>query len=32
MKFLISLAIFVAVFVPVRYGIRALREFINRRK
>lgn len=32
MKFLISLAIFVAVYVPVRYGIRALREFINRRK
>lgn len=32
MKFLISLVIFVAVYVPVRYGIRALREFINRRK
>lgn len=32
MKFLISLAIFVAVYVPVRYGIRVLREFINRRK
>ncbi len=31
MKFLISLAIFVAVFVPVRYGIRAIREYFNRR-
>lgn len=31
MKFLISLAIFVAVFVPVRYGIRAIREYFNGR-
>lgn len=31
MKFIISLAIFVAVYVPVRYGIRAIREHFNRR-
>lgn len=31
MKFLIFLAIFVAVYVPVRYGIRAIREYLNRR-
>lgn len=31
MKFLISLAIFVAVYVPVRYGIRAVREYFKRR-
>lgn len=31
MKFLISLAIFVAVFVPVKYGVRAVRKYFERR-
>lgn len=31
MKFLFSLAIFVAVYVPVRYGIRAVRRYFNGR-
>jgi len=32
MKFLISLAIFVAVFVPVKYGIQAVRRYFNNRR
>ncbi len=32
MKFLISLAIFVAVYVPVRYAIRALFDYFIGRK
>lgn len=31
MKFLISLAVFVAVFVPVKYGIRAVRQYLKER-
>ena len=31
MKFLISLAIFVAVYVPVRYVIRAVMEYLDKR-
>lgn len=32
MKFLISLAIFVAVFVPVKYGIHAVRRYLKGRR
>ncbi len=32
MKFLISLAIFVAVFVPVKYGIQAVRRYLKERR
>ena len=32
MKFLISLAIFVAVFVPVKCGIQAVRQYLNNRR
>ena len=32
MKFLIYLAILVAVFVPVKYGIRAVRRYLNNRR
>lgn len=32
MKFLISLAIFVAVFVPVKYWIQAIRRYLKGRR
>ena len=32
MKFLISLVIFVAVFVPVKYGIKAVRRYLKGRR
>lgn len=32
MKFIISLAIFVVVFVPVKYGIQAFRRYLKGRR
>lgn len=32
MKFIISLSIFVAVFVPVKYGIQAVRRYLKGRR
>ena len=32
MKFLISLAVFVAVFIPVKYGIQAVRRYLKGRR
>ncbi len=32
MKFIISLAIFVVVFVPVKYGIQAVRRYLKGRR
>lgn len=32
MKYLLFIVIFVAVYIPVRYGIRLLRNLRNRRK
>lgn len=32
MKFLISLAIFVVVFIPTKYGIQVIRRYLNGRR